>query len=252
MPVAQTKQTVETVNSLSDYKYGWSTDIETDTVPKGLNEDIIKLISSKKNEPQWMLDWRLKAYKIWLTMEEPDWSHITFPEKIDYQDLYYYSAPKSMKDKPKSLDELDPKLLETYNKFKLNIKKNLREKQIEALNIALSNTNETKKMKSILKNNIMQSARYEISNNGNFDVISKVFDDLYHYNNKNIFIKCDTEGHEYEVIQGMQKNLKNNKCLIQIEILDRNFLKLNLLLNRLDYKLIKKGLDKDSYFYVKL
>ena len=65
MPIAQTKQTVETISSLSDYKYGWSTDIETDTVPKGLNEDIIKLISSKKNEPQWMLDWRLKAYKIW-------------------------------------------------------------------------------------------------------------------------------------------------------------------------------------------
>ena len=117
MPIAQTKQTVETINSLSDYKYGWSTDIETDTVPKGLNEDIIKLISSKKNEPQWMLDWRLKAYKIWLTMEEPSWSHITFPEKIDYQDLYYYSAPKSMKDGPKSLDEVDPKLLETYKKL---------------------------------------------------------------------------------------------------------------------------------------
>ena len=99
-------------------------------------------------------------------------------------------------------------ILETYNKFKLNIKKSLREKQIEALNIALSNTNETKKMKSILKNNIMQSARYEISNNGNVDVISKVFDDLYHYNNNNIFIKCDTEGHEYEVIQGMQKKSK--------------------------------------------
>ena len=117
MPVAQTKQTVETINSLSDYKYGWSTDIETDTVPKGLNEDIIKLISSKKNEPQWMLDWRLKAYKIWLTMEEPSWSHITFPEKIDYQDLYYYSAPKSVKNGPKSLDEVDPKLLETYKKL---------------------------------------------------------------------------------------------------------------------------------------
>ena len=117
MPIAQTKQTVETISSLSDYKYGWSTDIETDTVPKGLNEDIIKLISSKKNEPQWMLDWRLKAYKIWLTMEEPNWSHITFPEKIDYQDLYYYSAPKSMKDGPKSLDEVDPKLLETYKKL---------------------------------------------------------------------------------------------------------------------------------------
>ena len=122
MPVAQTKQTVETVNSLSDYKYGWSTDIETDTVPKGLNEDIIKLISSKKNEPQWMPDWRLKAYKIWLTMEEPNWSHITFPEKIDYQDLYYYSAPKSSENKAKSLDEVDPKLIETYNKLGISLK----------------------------------------------------------------------------------------------------------------------------------
>ena len=163
--------------------------------------------------------------------------------------IYSLSILKNFKNCNKVL-AFEP-ILETYNKFKLNIKKNLREKQIEALNIALSNTNETKKMKSILKNNIMQSARYEISNNGNVDVISKVFDDLYHYNNSNIFIKCDTEGHEYEVMQGMQKNLKNNKCLIQIEILDRNFSKLNLLLNRLDYKLIKKGLDKDSYFYVK-
>ena len=163
--------------------------------------------------------------------------------------IYSLSILKNFKNCNKVL-AFEP-ILETYNKFKLNIKKNLREKQIEALNIALSNTNETKKMKSILKNNIMQSARYEISNSGNVDVIAKVFDDLYHYNNNNIFIKCDTEGHEYEVIQGMQKNLKNNKCLIQIEILDRNFSKLNLLLNRLDYKLIKKGLDKDSYFYVK-
>ena len=163
--------------------------------------------------------------------------------------IYSLSILKNFKNCNKVL-AFEP-ILETYNKFKFNIKKNLREKQIEALNIALSNTNETKKMKSILKNNIMQSARYEISNNGNVDVISKVFDDLHHYNNNNIFIKCDTEGHEYEVIQGMQKNLKNNKCLIQIEILDRNFSKLNLLLNRLDYKLIKKGLDKDSYFYVK-
>ena len=163
--------------------------------------------------------------------------------------IYALTISKNFKNCNKVL-AFEP-ILETYNKFKLNIKKNLREKQIEALNIALSNTNETKKMKSILKNNIMQSARYEISNNGNVDVISKVFDDLYHYSNKNMFVKCDTEGHEYEVLQGMQKNLKNNKCLIQVEILDRNFSKLNLLLNELGYKLIKKGLDKDSYFYVK-
>jgi len=112
----KTLKTVETINSLSDYKYGWSTDIETDTVPKGLNEGIIKLISSKKKEPQWMLDWRLKAYNIWLTLEEPDWANVTFPE-INYQELRYYSSPKSVKDGPKSLDEVDPKLLETYKKL---------------------------------------------------------------------------------------------------------------------------------------
>ena len=109
-------ETIKTVSSLTDYKYGWSTDIETDTVPKGLNEDIIKLISSKKKEPQWMLDWRLKAYNIWLKLEEPDWANVTFPE-INYQELRYYSSPKSVKDGPKSLDEVDPKLLETYKKL---------------------------------------------------------------------------------------------------------------------------------------
>ena len=108
--------TIKTVNELAEYKHGWSTDIESDTIPKGLNEDIVRLISSKKKEPQWMLDWRLKAYRAWLTLKEPTWSHITFP-KIDYQDLYYYSAPKSMADGPKSLDEVDPKLLETYKKL---------------------------------------------------------------------------------------------------------------------------------------
>ena len=100
------------------------------------------------------------------------------------------------------------------------------------------------------KNNQIQSAVYKINHNGNVNVISKVFDELYNFNNKNIFIKCDTEGHEYEVIQGMQKNIKNNNCLIQIEIIHRNFSKLNLLLNELGYKLLKKTIDKDSYFYV--
>jgi len=109
-------ETIDAVNELAEYKHGWSTDIESDTIPKGLNEDIVRLISFKKKEPQWMLDWRLKAYRAWLTLKEPTWSHITFP-KIDYQDLYYYSAPKSMADGPKSLDEVDPKLLETYKKL---------------------------------------------------------------------------------------------------------------------------------------
>src|SRR6187551_1899487 len=90
----------------SDYKYGFVTNIEADEAPKGLSEDTVRFISAKKNEPEWLLEWRLKAYRHWLTMPEPEWAHVTFP-KIDYQDAYYYSAPKT-KDQPKSLDEVDP------------------------------------------------------------------------------------------------------------------------------------------------
>src|SRR6516164_10068682 len=90
-----------------EYKYGFVTDIEADTVPRGLSEDVIRLISAKKNEPEFMLEWRLKAYRHWLTMTEPTWSNVHYP-KIDYQDIVYYSAPKSKKDGPKSLDDVDP------------------------------------------------------------------------------------------------------------------------------------------------
>ena len=110
------QETINTVNELSEYKHGWTTDIDTDKIPKGLSEDTIRLISAKKNEPEWMLEWRLNAYKVMQTMKEPDWAKVDLP-KIDYQDLYYYSAPKGFEDKPKSLDELDPKLLETYKKL---------------------------------------------------------------------------------------------------------------------------------------
>ena len=102
------------------YKYGFETDIESDYAPKGLNEDIVRFISDKKGEPQWMLDWRLEAYRAWLHMEDPTWAKVSFP-KIDYQDLYYYAAPKSMA-APKSLDEIDPKLLETYAKLGIPLK----------------------------------------------------------------------------------------------------------------------------------
>jgi len=105
------------IDSLKDYKYGFSTDIENIKAPKGLNEDVIKFISNIKKEPQWMLDFRLKAFERFKQLKEPDWQKPKYP-KIDYQDLYYYSAPKSMKDKPKSLDDLDPKLLETYKKIR--------------------------------------------------------------------------------------------------------------------------------------
>ena len=102
------------------YKYGFTTDIETESAPKGLNEDIIRLISKKKNEPDWLLDRRLKAYRHWLTMVEPTWAKLTY-EKVNYQDLFYYAAPKQ-KVKPKSLDEVDPELLKTYDKLGIPLK----------------------------------------------------------------------------------------------------------------------------------
>src|SRR3989441_1883700 len=99
-----------------EYKYGFVTDVEADSAPPGLNEDIVRLISAKKNEPEFMLEWRLKAYRYWLKMEEPTWPHVHYPP-IDYQKAVYYSAPKKKGDGPKSLDEVDPKLLETYEKL---------------------------------------------------------------------------------------------------------------------------------------
>ncbi|HET7586685.1 MAG TPA: Fe-S cluster assembly protein SufB [Gammaproteobacteria bacterium] len=98
-----------------EYEHGFVTDIEADTVPPGLDEDVIRLISARKNEPEFMLEWRLKAFRHWLTMREPKWAHVHH-EPIDYQAISYYSAPKK-KDGPKSLDEVDPKLLETYDKL---------------------------------------------------------------------------------------------------------------------------------------
>jgi Fe-S cluster assembly protein SufB len=99
-----------------EYKYGFTTDIEADTVPKGLGEEVVRTISKKKGEPAFMLEWRLKAYRHWLTMKEPTWANIHYP-KIDYQDIIYYSAPKSAADGPKSLDEVDPELRRTYEKL---------------------------------------------------------------------------------------------------------------------------------------
>src|SRR3954470_22041523 len=99
-----------------EYKYGFVTDVETESAPPGLNEDIIRLISKKKGEPEWLLDWRLKAFRHWLTMTEPQWQKAHYPP-IDFQKIIYYSAPKKRGDGPKSLDEVDPKLLETYAKL---------------------------------------------------------------------------------------------------------------------------------------
>jgi Fe-S cluster assembly protein SufB len=99
-----------------EYKHGFVTSLETDTIPRGLSEDVVRLISYKKNEPEFMLEWRLKAYRHWLTMQEPQWSNVHHPP-IDYQDIIYYSAPKSGKDGPTSLAEVDPELLRTYEKL---------------------------------------------------------------------------------------------------------------------------------------
>ena len=112
------EQTQKQIDGYTDqnYKYGFETLIESERPQKGLSEDTINYISAKKKEPQWMLDWRLKSFEKWKTMQDPSWANIDFP-KIDYQDIYYFSAPKGFENKPKSLDEVDPKLLETYKKL---------------------------------------------------------------------------------------------------------------------------------------
>ena len=99
----------------SDYKYGFVTDIDTDVIPSGLSEEVVRLISAKKNEPEWLLEFRLKAYRHWLTLKMPDWAQLDIPP-IDYQAISYFAAPKK-KDSPKSLDEVDPELIDTFNKL---------------------------------------------------------------------------------------------------------------------------------------
>lgn len=116
-----TAETVADVERLGErYKYGFITDIEADTAPKGLSEDTVRFISAKKEEPEWLLEWRLQAYRRWLTMKEPDWAKLGYPP-IDYQDAYYYSAPK-LNDGPESLDDVDPELLRTYEKLGIPLK----------------------------------------------------------------------------------------------------------------------------------
>ncbi|MBI4480101.1 MAG: Fe-S cluster assembly protein SufB, partial [Acidobacteria bacterium] len=112
--MSDTQQNIEVLAN-QEYKYGFVTDIEQETVPPGLSEEVIRLISTKKNEPEWLTEWRLSAYRYWLKMKNPEWANIQFPP-IDYQAISYYSAPK-MKDGPKSIEEVDPKLLETYEKL---------------------------------------------------------------------------------------------------------------------------------------
>ncbi|MEC9243715.1 MAG: SufD family Fe-S cluster assembly protein, partial [Pseudomonadota bacterium] len=126
MPAVQ--ETIDQVRMIDvdQYKYGFETLIESDLAPKGLNEDIIRFISAKKEEPEWMTEWRLNAFKRWQAMEEPSWARVSYP-KIDFQDLHYYAAPKNQTG-PKSLDEVDPELLKTYEKLGIP----LREQEILA------------------------------------------------------------------------------------------------------------------------
>ncbi|MBA1145835.1 Fe-S cluster assembly protein SufB [Ectothiorhodospiraceae bacterium WFHF3C12] len=113
--MSATTKTLEEVTT-RDYEAGFVTDIEQDTVPPGLNEDVIRFISAKKNEPEWLLEWRLKAYRNWLNMPHPTWANVNYPP-IDFQAISYFSAPKSDDDRPKSLDDIDPKIKETYDKL---------------------------------------------------------------------------------------------------------------------------------------
>src|ERR687894_984734 len=120
MPPPAVTETLETVQSVTEgaYRWGFETDIEMEFAPKGLNEDIVRFISRKKGEPEWLLEWRLKAFAAWRGMQEPRWAAVKYPP-IDYQDAYYYAAPKQG---PKSLDEVDPELLRTYEKLGITLK----------------------------------------------------------------------------------------------------------------------------------
>src|SRR5215471_15375367 len=120
MPAVQ--ETVERVRliDVDQYKYGFETLIESEKAPKGLNEDTVRFISAKKNEPAWLLEWRLGAYRHWLTMREPRWARVDYPV-IDYQDIYYYAAPKQTV-APKSLDEVDPEILRTFEKLEIPLR----------------------------------------------------------------------------------------------------------------------------------
>ena len=118
-----TSETTKIVEEASEYKYGFTTDIEQEFAPKGLNDDIVKFISKKKNEPQWLLDWRLNAFDMWKKREYemPKWANLKY-DNIDFQDIHYFAAPKSDEEKPKSLDEIDPELLRAYNKLGIPLK----------------------------------------------------------------------------------------------------------------------------------
>ena len=108
-----------------EYQWGFVTEIEADTIPKGLSEDVVRVISEKKDEPEWMLEWRLMAYQSWLKMTEPMWPNVKYP-RIDFQDIHYYSAPKPPEDGPQSMDEVDPEIRRTFDKLGIPLVEQMR------------------------------------------------------------------------------------------------------------------------------
>ena len=114
------------VRSLTEekYKYGFTTDVDTEVIPVGLSEEVVRLISAKKGEPEWLLDFRLKAYRYWLTLDMPQWAHLRIPE-IDYQAISYYADPTKKKEGPKSLDEIDPEVMKTFDKLGIPLEERL-------------------------------------------------------------------------------------------------------------------------------
>lgn len=144
----ESEKIIDEVTS-SDYKYGFVTDIDTEVIPKGLNEEIIRLIFSKKNEPEWLLDFRLKAFAHWKTLEMPRWAHLDIPE-IDYQAISYYAAPKK-KESPKSLDEVDPELLDTFNKLGISL-----EEQMKLSGIAVDAVMDSVSVKTTFKEKLAE------------------------------------------------------------------------------------------------
>lgn len=133
----------------SDYKYGFVTEVETEVIPKGLNEDIVRLISEKKGEPDWLLEYRLKAYRYWTSLEMPDWAHLSIPP-INYQDIYYYAAPKT-KESPQSLDEVDPELIKTFNKLGIPL-----EEQKSLAGVAVDAVMDSVSVKTTYKENLAE------------------------------------------------------------------------------------------------
>ena len=132
------------------YKYGFTTDVHTDVIEKGLNEDIIRLISEKKGEPDWMLEFRLKAYRHWLTLEMPTWAHLRIPE-IDYQAISYYADPTKKKEGPKSMDEVDPELIKTFNKLGIPL-----EEQMALSGMAVDAVMDSVSVKTTFKETLME------------------------------------------------------------------------------------------------